>query len=102
MRKLIATAVLICLVFLFCAPVFSAEMKDYEPYKEGEFPKWSLDLRRAECIFFGGIPIAYPLTALAFSIANKESSFVQNLAIACSVSAAIALIDYIIGVANAT
>ncbi len=74
----------------------------YEPYRTEEFPKWSLNLRRAECIFFGGIPIAYPLTALAFSVANKDTSFVQNLAIACSVSAAIALIDYIIGVVNET
>lgn len=102
MKKLIATMVLICLAVLFCAPAFSAQMKDYEPYREDEFPKWSLDLRRAECIFFGGIPIAYPLTALAFSVANRQSSFIQNLAIACSVSAAIALIDYIIGVADAS
>ena len=102
MKKLLAIILLICLAALFCAPVFSAEMKDYEPYSQDEFPKWSLNLRRAECIFFGGIPIAYPLPALAFSVANKGTSFVQNLAIACSVSGAIALIDYIIGVANAT
>ena len=101
MKKLISIIVLICLAALFCAPVFSAEMKDYEPYKQDEFPKWSLELRRAECIFFGGIPIAYPLTTLAFGLAKKQTSFVENLAIACSVSAAIALIDYIIGVVNA-
>ncbi len=101
MKRLIALFVLICLSFFVCAPIFSLDMKDYEPYSEDEFPKWTLDLRRAECIFFGGIPIAYPLTALAFNIADKETSFLQNLAIACSVSAAIALIDYIIGVVNA-
>ncbi len=101
MKRLVALAVLICVSLLVCSPVFSLDMKDYEPYSEDEFPKWSLDLRRAECIFFGGIPIAYPLTALAFNIANQDSSFLQNLAIACSVSAAIALIDYIIGVVNA-
>ena len=102
MKKLLAITLLICLAALFCAPVFCADMKDYEPYGPDEFPKWALNLRRAECIFFGGIPIAYPLTALAFSVANKDTSFVQNLAIACSVSAAIALIDYIIGVVNET
>lgn len=102
MKKLLLIMVLICLSAFFCAPVFSAEMKDYEPYSPDEFPKWALNLRRAECIFFGGIPIAYPLTALAFSVANKDTSFVQNLAVACSVSAAIALIDYIIGVVNET
>ena len=101
MKRLIALSVLICLSFFICAPIFSLDMTGYEPYSNDEFPKWTLDLRRAECIFFGGIPIAYPLTALAFSIADKETSFLQNLAIACSVSAAIALIDYIIGVVNA-
>ena len=101
MKRLIAFSVLICLSFFICAPIFSLDMTGYEPYSNDEFPKWTLDLRRAECIFFGGIPIAYPLTALAFSIADKETSFLQNLAIACSVSAAIALIDYIIGVVNA-
>lgn len=102
MKKIVLVVVLICLSALFCAPVFCADMKDYEPYSTDEFPKWALNLRRAECIFFGGIPIAYPLTALAFSVANKDTSFVQNLAIACSVSAAIALIDYVIGVVNET
>ena len=101
MKRLVSIILLICLSFCFCAPVFSLDSTDYEPYTADEFPKWALDLRRAECIFFGGIPIAYPLTALSFSLANKETSFLQNLAIACSVSAAIALIDYIIGAANA-
>ena len=101
MKRLIALSILICLFALFCSPVFSLDMGDYEPYTKDEFPKWSLDLRRAECIFFGGIPIAYPLTALAFSATNTETSFLQNLGIACAVSATIALIDYIIGVVNA-
>ena len=101
MKKIVVLLVLICLSIMVCMPVFSLDMEGYEPYTNDEFPKWSLDLRRAECIFFGGIPITYPLTALAFGIADKETSFLQNLAIACSVSAAIALIDYIIGVVNA-
>lgn len=101
MKKLVAITVLICLSLCICSPVFSADTVAYEPYRPDEFPKWALDLRRAECIFFGGIPIAYPLTALAFSVANKESSFLQNLAIAASVSAAIAVVDYILGVVNA-
>ena len=70
----------------------------YQPYSQDEFPKWALDLRRAECIFFGGIPIAYPITALAFNLAGQDQNFLRNLAIACSVSAVITLLDYIIGV----
>ncbi len=101
MKRLVAVAILISLTACLCLPVFSLDMDDYEPYSQSEFPKWSLDLRRAECIFFGGIPIAYPLTSLAFTLADKDTSFLENLAVACSVSAAIALIDYIIGVINA-
>ena len=101
MKKLVAIAVLTCISLCICAPVFSADKLTYEPYRQDEFPKWALDLRRAECIFFGGIPIAFPLTSLAFSIANQDSSFLQKLAIAASVSAAIAVIDYIIGAVNA-
>jgi len=101
MKKILTIVILICLTALVCSPVFSLDMKDYEPYSQDEFPKWTLDLRRAECIFFGGIPIAYPVTALAFSIADRDASFLEKAAIACSISAAIALIDYIIGVVNA-
>ncbi len=101
MKRLVALTVLICISLVICSPLFCLDMKGYEPYSEGEFPKWSLDLRRAECIFFGGIPITYPITALAFSLTNTDTSFLQNLGIACAASAAIALIDYIIGVANA-
>ena len=101
MKRFTALSILICLTAILCSPLFSLDMTGYEPYSESEFPKWSLDLRRAECIFFGGIPITYPMTALAFSIADKETTFLQTLGIACAASAAIALIDYIIGVINA-
>ncbi len=101
MKKATALLLIICLTALFCAPAFSLTLDDYEPYSKDEFPKWSLDLRRAECIFFGGIPIAFPLTALTLNVVNTDVTFVKTLGIACAVSAAIALIDYIIGVFNA-
>ncbi len=97
MKKITAIILLICFSAMAC-PVFSLTLDDYEPYSKTEFPKWSLDLRRAECIFFGGIPITFPVTALAFTLANKDISFGKTLAIAASLSAAIALIDYILGV----
>ena len=100
MKKLIAVIILAC--FVFFMPLFSLTLDDYEPYRNEEFPKWSLDLRRAECIFFGGIPITFPVTALAFNLANKDATFLETLGVACAVSAVITIVDYILGVINAT
>ena len=100
MKKTIVIIIMICFSALICAPVFALSLDNYEPYRNEEFPKWALDLRRAECIFFGGIPIAYPLTALSLTLMNKEPDFGKTLAIACGVTLVIAVIDYILGVIN--
>ncbi len=117
MKKSVLTIILICLMSLVCAPAFSLsgsptlEMAfnpafrsnattTYEPYGADEFPQWSLDLRRAECIFFGGLPIALPLTYLVSNLAGADLTFLQAVGLACSVSAVIALVDYILGVVN--
>jgi hypothetical protein len=100
MKKTITIIIMICFSALVCAPIFALTLNDYEPYSNDEFPKWALDLRRAECIFFGGIPIAFPLTALTFSLFKQETNFLKTLGIACSVTAVIAVVDYILGVIN--
>lgn len=99
MKRFTAVLILICLSSMLAFPVFSAAT-EYEPYKKTEFPKWSLNLRRAESLFFGGLPIAFPVSALALNLLNKDTSFVKTLGIACSISAVIALVDYIIGVVH--
>ena len=101
MKKALILLFIFLLLFGLCMPVFSLTMTEYEPYTKEEFPKWSLDLRRAETIFFGGIPIAYPLTSVAFSIAGQDPEFLTTLGIACAVSAVITLVDYILGVVSA-
>lgn len=101
MKKAITVAMIAVLLFGVASPVFALSMDGYEPYTKAEFPKWSLDLRRAETIFFGGIPIVFPLVGAAYSIAGQKPEFLQTLGIACAVSAAITLIDYIIGVVSA-
>ena len=68
MKKTIVVILMICFSAMVCAPIFALSLDNYEPYEKDEFPKWALDLRRAECIFFGGIPIAYPLTALTLGL----------------------------------
>ena len=100
MKKIIAI-ILIALTAGLFTPLFSLTLDKYEPYSQAEFPKWSLDLRRAECIFFGGIPIAFPVTALAFNLAGKEPTFLETLGVACAVSAVIAVVDYVLGVLDA-
>lgn len=101
MKKAVILILIFVLLFGLCMPAFSLTLTNYEPYSKDEFPKWSLNLRRAESLFFGGIPIAFPLTSVAFSIAGQEPEFLTTLGIACAVSAAITLIDYIIGVISA-
>ncbi len=116
MKRAVVVFILICLFSLVCAPAFSltsptldvkfkpsfksGATADYEPYGDDEFPKWALNVRRAECIFFGGIPITLPVTMLVTNLAGADFSFLQNLGIACAVSGAITLIDYILGVIN--
>ncbi len=101
MKKAVILLLIFVLLFGICTPAFSLTLKNYEPYSDDEFPKWSLNLRRAESLFFGGIPIAFPLTSLAFSMTGKDSDFFTTLGYACAVSAVITLIDYIIGVVSA-
>lgn len=101
MKKTIVIIIMVCFSALLCAPIFALSLDGYEPYRNEEFPKWALDLRRAECIFFGGIPIAYPLTALSLTLMNREADFGKTLAISCGVTLVITVIDYILGVVNA-
>ena len=101
MKRAIIFILIFVLLFGICMPALSLTLTDYEPYTKDEFPKWSLDLRRAESLFFGGIPIAFPLTSAAFAIAGQDPEFLTTLGVACAVSAVITLVDYIIGVASA-
>lgn len=89
--------VLIVVLLALCSSVFALDMSKAEPYSNTEFPKWSLDLRRSEIIFFGGIPIVYPLTALAMNTFKADTNFWKNMGITCSITAAIAIADYVIG-----
>ncbi len=101
MKRAILVVLIFLLLFGICFPAFSLTLTDYEPYKQDEFPQWSLDLRRAETLFFGGLPIAYPLTSLAFSLAGKQQDFFTTIGIACVVSFVITVVDYILGVVSA-
>ena len=103
MNKLIA----VLLIISISASLFATPIKyDYEPYEEDEFPLWSVELRRAESIFFGSFVITLPVTALCYSLAeslgakltdNEGWLFGQQALIAGGLSLGIALTDFILG-----
>jgi len=96
-KKGIAVLLLICL----CFPVFCLDMKDAKPYSDDEFPKWTLDLRRGEIIFFGSLPLTYAMTSfVSSSLVRKDLTFWQTLAISAGVSSAVAILDYILGLTS--
>jgi hypothetical protein len=96
-KKAIAVVLLVCI----CFSAFSLDMKNAQPYSDDEFPKWSLDLRRGEVIFFGSLPIAYAMTSLVSSkLINKDLTFWQTMAISAGVSTAITVLDYILGLGS--
>ena len=92
-KKGIAVLLLICLV----GPLFSLDMGKAVPYDDSEFPKWSLDLRRGEILFFGSLPITFAMTSLAAGALNSNMEFWPKVGIACGISTVIVLIDYFIG-----
>ncbi|MDY4609322.1 MAG: hypothetical protein SPD11_01745 [Sphaerochaetaceae bacterium] len=84
------------------------KLPDYEPYTKDEFPIWSGKLRRAESLFFGSFPLAFPLVALAYNLAVnlgappvEETAGIKTVLVqlgaAAGVSFTIALTDFIIG-----
>lgn len=61
-------AILMLLVFL-PSVLFAVEPTiQIEPYHEGEFPDWLLDVRRAEIITLGSLPFTTLSVTLAYSI----------------------------------
>ncbi len=76
----------------------------YSPYLEDEFSPWMHDLRRAESLFFGSLPLTYGIASLSFTLfANTDSQlttqdYLNRLSAAALLSAAIAVTDYILGI----
>lgn len=111
---------IILLLFFSIFSVFGETLPVYEPYKEEEFPKWALDLRRAEVIFFGTIPFTFFASSLSYDLyiytsnsfnskftpalfgnttppilTNNEK--VQIIMVSVSFSAFLAVLDYLLG-----
>jgi len=69
----------------------------YTSYQKEEFPQWAIKVRRAETLFFGGVPLVFPVVSIASNLIWEDTNFYRVLAISASMSAVIVLIDYIMG-----
>jgi len=103
-RKLLLAALVLLLAL---SPLFSEARLSYEPYGEDEFPIWTMELRRAECIFFGSLVITFPVASLICNVLENEGlidrpdeSFdrmLQTAAVASALSFTITTADYVLG-----
>ena len=107
MRKIIAAV----LIVLMIVPPLAADpiQYEYEPYEEDEFPIWSMELRRAETIFFGSLVLTFPVAMGIYSLAStlgmstpeeEYKQVLQQALIAGGLSLIIAGTDWIIGKVN--
>lgn len=92
-KKIIVIILLICISFSLSA----ISVEGYAPYEEGEFPHWSIKLRRAECIFFGGIPLVYPFVSLACNQFGTQVDIPTMILASCGIAAVITVTDFILG-----
>lgn len=103
MKRLIAVVLLLTTFSsLFADPI----KFEYEPYEKDEFPEWTMELRRAEIIFFGSFVITLPVSIAAYNIGknlgmptpdNDALGALYQFAGAAGLSLLIAGVDWIIG-----
>lgn len=116
------TISLFVLLSLLCVPLLAEDGKTFtpEPYKDEEFAPWLHDLRRAEILLIGSVPLTLFFSNLTYGLIRYgQNGFQEDYApslfgnqnpepmtqeekigvivAAVSVSAAIALTDFIIG-----
>ena len=108
MKRLVAIVVIVAICFSLSAETLthSSFGYKYESYSDDEFPIWTIELRRAETLFFGSFVFTVPLAALAVGAMEKNNlvSFEGNLqstmatmgAAACT-SLFIAALDWVLG-----
>jgi hypothetical protein len=91
-RRALFATFLVCIVFA-TAPLFSqssdasasstsaASSASPEPYREDEFPLWLRDLRRAEIVFVGSVPITLLVATLAYDGFRSGRDIVMDVQI---------------------
>ncbi|MGN1190413.1 MAG: hypothetical protein ACI4SL_08480 [Candidatus Ornithospirochaeta sp.] len=108
MKKIIALMLLISLVFSLSAETIthSSFNYKYESYEEEEFPLWTIELRRAETVFFGSLVFTVPISSVAIGLLsnqgiinfnNTTQAALVNLSAAAGLSLVVAAVDWVLG-----
>ena len=108
MKRIIAVLLLISLLFSLSAETIthSSFNYKYESYEEEEFPLWTIELRRAETIFFGSLVFTVPIASLALNLMsnqgiinfeNNTQSALVTLSSAAGLSLVVSAVDWILG-----
>ena len=108
MKKIIALILIISLVFSLSAETIthSSFNYKYESYEEEEFPLWTIELRRAETVFFGSLVFTVPISSVAIGLLsnqgiinfnNTTQAALVNLSAAAGLSLVVATVDWVLG-----
>ena len=108
MKRIIAVLLLISLLCSLSAETIthSSFNYKYESYEEEEFPLWTIELRRAETIFFGSLVFTVPISSLALGLMsnqgiinfeNNTQSALVTLSSAAGLSLVVSAVDWILG-----
>ena len=107
-KRIIALFLIISIIFSLSAETIthSSFNYKYESYEEEEFPLWTIELRRAETIFFGSLVFTVPISSLALSVMAKQGiinfenstqSALMTLSSAAGLSLVVSALDWILG-----
>ena len=108
MKRIIALFLIFLIVFSLSAETITHSYFNYkyESYEEEEFPLWTIELRRAETIFFGSLVFTVPISSLALSVMsnqgiinfeNSTQSALMTLSSAAGLSLVVSALDWILG-----
>ncbi|MDD4011632.1 MAG: hypothetical protein PHI83_05765 [Sphaerochaetaceae bacterium] len=97
MKRVLASILVLCIALSLS---YANELPAYTPYEASEFPQWAHDLRRGETLFFGSLPLAYPVVSLALSAFKADLGFWPTIGISAGIALSIAITDYILGIIN--
>ena len=108
MKRIIAVLLLISIIFSLSAETIthSSFNYKYESYEEEEFPLWTIELRRAETIFFGSWVCTVPIASLTLNLMsnqgiinfeNNTQSALVTLTSAAGLSLVVSAVDWILG-----
>ncbi len=106
MTRGLGSLLILFLLFTAAAPLSGTEQGEsllYKPYADAEFSAALHDLRRAETLFFGSLPITFAAASLSLLVIRQFTgqeldSVPLTLGITAGLSLSITVADYILGI----